>query len=91
MEHKCPRCGSPTRMLVSVEVDIPLTMAHRLSKKNLYSNDAKVMGVIWDQAAWYCPNGDWNYSLSMNVFRQKDLEIASLKAKIKELEDGQQA
>ena len=59
----CPKCKTPMRMQVEVFVDAPMSMNHRLPKRALRSGEVKVLGVAWDRMSWYCPKGDYAFSM----------------------------
>ena len=61
--YPCPKCGKNTvRTQVSLVMDIPSALEHRLSKRNIATRDVVVMGASWGSAASYCPCG-WTMSL----------------------------
>lgn len=51
---KCPKCGTETRMTVSLYLDIPSSMSHQLSKANLRRKEVHVQGAGWPDATYYC-------------------------------------
>jgi hypothetical protein len=54
---KCPKCKRGQVMQqVNVVVECPAD-CNDLSKKGIRKNNVKIMGVLWDQATWYCDKG----------------------------------
>lgn len=66
---KCPECGSPTEMMVSVTMLIPSEMEGVLSKTNIRNKEVKVYAVSWDRAAYFCKNKKCRWQLTPKLFR----------------------
>jgi hypothetical protein len=62
-------------------LDIPSSMEHRLSKRNIASKDVVSMGVMWDLSTSYCPCG-WSMSLRAKRFDELLAANAKLRAVI---------
>lgn len=51
----CPHCKKgEVRVKVELFLDIPFSLAHRLSKENLRLKDVKVEGANWPKEMLYC-------------------------------------
>ncbi len=48
------KCEHVFRIKVELFLDIPLSMEHRLSKKNIASKEVKVDGANWPKQMIYC-------------------------------------
>lgn len=60
---KCPKCKKRRlRQLVHVVVEVDAD-CRSLSKKGIQRKDARIMGVLWDQASFFCPGGDYHLNL----------------------------
>ena len=52
---RCPRCKKgEIRIKVELFLDIPFSLAHQLSKKNLRSRDVVLEGANWPREYLYC-------------------------------------
>ena len=84
--YLCPQCGKDAvRTQVDLTLDIPSSMEHRLSKRNIAAKDVVPMGAMWDLAASYCPCG-WSMSLRAKRFDVLMAENARLRAAEAEVE-----
>lgn len=85
--YLCPQCGKDiVRTQVDLTVDIPSSMEHRLSKRNIASKDVVPMGATWDLATSYCPCG-WSMSLRAKRFDVLMAENARLRAALRGVVD----
>lgn len=86
--YLCPKCGKDTvRTQVSLTVDIPSSLEHRLNKRNIATKDVVVMGASWDTAASYCPCG-WSMSLLKTRLDDLHAEVERLRAVLCNVRDG---
>lgn len=54
MAPLCKHMPENGRTKVNLFLDIPFSLEHRLSKKNLRLKDVKIEGAGWDSATIYC-------------------------------------
>jgi hypothetical protein len=59
----CPKCGSARlRIKVSLFLDVPVMMSHRLSKTALRDKRVRVDGADWPRCLWYCERDGCGWS-----------------------------
>lgn len=58
---RCPKCKQGrVKQQVSVIVETDADN-HSLNKKSLRKKQNQIIGVLWDQATWYCDQNDCGF------------------------------
>jgi hypothetical protein len=85
---KCPKCGSPTRMMVQTCITAPSELYGNMTKAAYRRKDVELWGVLWETADFICTNEKCGHATDGygNYLTNLKKENERLAARVKELE-----